>query len=114
MRVYAVCRRPLCKQYTRSPNPIILIPYILLSQFMTCAVFMLLHIVASATAVVRMAGAARTVAVARGVMLALDHDAIAGVVVAVDEQREEEGQEEEDAVPGICQTSVPACCGFQR
>ena len=33
--------------------------------------------------------------------LALNDDAVAGVVMAVDEQRKDEGEEEHDAVPGV-------------
>lgn len=36
------------------------------------------------------------------VNLALDNDAVAAVVVAVDEQGQDEGEEEEDAVPFYC------------
>ena len=52
----------------------------------------------AAAAVVRVTRAARAVAAAGVVGLALDNHTVA--VVAVDEQRQQEGDEEEDAVPG--------------
>jgi len=56
-------------------------------------------VVAPPTAVVRVPWAARAVAVAGYVGFALDDDAVTVAIVAVDEECQEEGQEEEDAVP---------------
>lgn len=59
-------------------------------------------VAAAPTAVVRATRAPMTMA---RMVRRLDDDAVALVVVAVDHQGEEEGQEEEDAVP-VCKQSV--------
>lgn len=60
----------------------------------------------------RVSRAARSVAavsVAGVVSLALYDDSVSVVaIVTMDEQGEEEGKEEEDAVPGECQLSIPS------
>jgi hypothetical protein len=53
-------------------------------------------------AVVRAAGRTRVMGRAAMVCGALYDDAVALVVMAMDEERQDEGEEEEDAVPGLC------------
>jgi hypothetical protein len=70
---------------------------------------------AAVVRVARRARAVAAVAVAGVVSLALDDDLVAAAKVAVDQQRQHKGEEEEDAVPkvSLARLSSDPCDGAQ-